>query len=106
LRRLTNVAADKHFSEARLRSQLLDVLAAELERYADPTLEGIMIRYEKVSGVFFGLIAIAQFVRALRALPAQVGTLQIPVWWSWLACLVTASLTVWAFRSANRKAAD
>lgn len=62
-----------------------------------------MVRYEQVSGVFFSLIAVAQFYRALRALPAQVGTLQIPVWWSWLACLVTAALAVWAFRSANSR---
>ncbi len=43
-----------------------------------------MLRYEHVSGVLFTLIAIAQFFRALRGLPAQVGTVQIPVWWSWL----------------------
>ncbi len=61
-----------------------------------------MLRYEHVSGVLFTLIAIAQFFRALRGLPAQVGTVQIPVWWSWLACLVTAALAVWAFRSAQR----
>jgi hypothetical protein len=61
-----------------------------------------MLRYEHVSGVLFTLIAITQCFRALRALPAQVGTVQIPVWWSWLACLVTAALAVWAFRSAKR----
>lgn len=62
-----------------------------------------MIRYEQVSGVFFSIIAVAQFVRAFRALPAQIGAMEIPVWFSWIAFLVTGALAVWAFRSASSK---
>jgi hypothetical protein len=64
-----------------------------------------MVRYEYVSGTLFSVLAVAQFIRAVRALPAQIGTLQIPVWWSWLACVITASLAVWAFLSARRAVA-
>jgi len=64
-----------------------------------------MVRYQHVSGVLFILIAIAQAVRALKALPAQIGSVHIPVWWSWLACIVTAAMAVWAFRSANKRPA-
>jgi hypothetical protein len=57
-----------------------------------------MGRYEKVSGVLFALIALAQLTRAVLAWPAQVGNFSIPVWFSIVAFVVTASLAVWAFR--------
>ena len=60
-----------------------------------------MVRYEHVSGAVFALIALAQLTRALRGLPAHVGTLTIPVWWSFLAFAVTTGLAVWAFRTAK-----
>ena len=60
-----------------------------------------MRRYEKVSGVLFALIALAQVTRAVLAWPAQVGNFAIPVWFSIVAFVVTASLAVWAFRVAK-----
>ena len=62
-----------------------------------------MARYEQVSGALFGLIAIAQLVRALLRLPAQVGSFTIPVWFSFVAFAITASLAVWGFRSAKNR---
>lgn len=58
-----------------------------------------MARYEQVSGGLFALIAVAQLARALLRLPAQVGTLTIPVWFSFVAFVVTAGLAIWAFRT-------
>ena len=55
--------------------------------------------YAVVSGLFFGLIAIVQTVRALNQWPVQVAAVQIPVWASWIAAAVAASLCLWAFRS-------
>ena len=55
--------------------------------------------YRVVSGVFFGVIALAQAARALTQLPVQIGSFELPVWASWLAAAVTGSLCVWAFRS-------
>jgi disulfide bond formation protein DsbB len=61
-----------------------------------------MRRYEQVSGALFALIAIGQLTRSILRLPAQVGTLSIPIWCSVVAFLVTGSLAVWAFRTSRR----
>ena len=63
-----------------------------------------MRRYVQVSGTLFGLIAAAQLTRTILGLPAQVGTTSIPVWWSAIAFLDTASLAIWAFRASGRAA--
>ena len=63
-----------------------------------------MRRYEQVSGALFGLISAAQLTRTVLRLPAQVGTTSIPIWWSAVAFLVTASLAIWAFRTSGRAA--
>lgn len=55
--------------------------------------------YIIVSGMFFGLIAILQAVRAFNQWPIQVASLQIPVWFSWAAAVMAATLCLWAFRS-------
>jgi hypothetical protein len=58
--------------------------------------------YVVVSGLVFGLVAVAQALRALNHWSLQVGTVQVPVWASWVACLIATSLCVWAF--GQRKA--
>ncbi len=55
--------------------------------------------YIVVSGLIFGFIALAQASRALMQLPVHAGSVEIPVWASWVAAAVTGSLCVWAFRS-------
>lgn len=60
-----------------------------------------MRRYEQVSGAFFALIALAQLTRSILGWPAHVGNFAIPVWFSIVAFVVTASLAVWAFRVAK-----
>lgn len=45
-------------------------------------------RYVVVSGVIFGLMALAQLVRALNQVPIQIGSAKIPAWVSWVAVLV------------------
>ena len=59
-------------------------------------------KYVVVSGAFFGVVAVLQAVRALNQWPAHVGTLEIPVWASWIAMVVAGSLCAWAFRSRGR----
>jgi hypothetical protein len=58
-----------------------------------------MIRYEQVSGVVFALIAVAQLARAVLRVPAQVGTVAVPIWLSFVAFAVSATLAIWAFRT-------
>ena len=56
-------------------------------------------RYVVVSGVIFGLIALAQLLRALNQVPAHVGDTEIPVWVSWIAVAIAGSMCTWAFTS-------
>lgn len=64
-----------------------------------------MPRYELVSGVFFTVLSIAQLTRTLLRWPARIDGVNIPVWVSAVAFLVTGALAVWAFRSAARSSA-
>ena len=56
-------------------------------------------RYVVVSGSVFGLIALAQLLRAINQVPIQAGSVGIPVWISWAAAVLFAGLSVWAFAS-------
>ena len=56
-------------------------------------------KYVVASGAVFGVVAVLQAVRALYQWPLHVGTLEIPVWASWIAVVVAGGLCVWAFRS-------
>ena len=62
--------------------------------------ENRMRRYQQVSGTLFALIALAQLLRSILGLPAQVGSFAIPIWFSIVAFLVTGSLAIWAFRAS------
>ena len=59
-------------------------------------------KYVVVSGIFFGVVAVLQAVRAINQWPLHVGTLEIPIWASWIAMVVAGGLCVWAFRSRGR----
>ena len=59
-------------------------------------------RYPVVSGVVFGLIALAQLLRAVNHVPIQVGGTEIPVWASWAAVVLVGGMSVWAFASRKR----
>ncbi len=57
--------------------------------------------YLFVSGVVFGLVALAHFVRAINSWNFVVGPLAIPVSVSWIGFMITAVLCVWAIRLAT-----
>ena len=59
-------------------------------------------KYFVVSGALFGVIALAQLYRAVTQLPVQIGSVEIPVWVSWVAVLVAGSLCAWAFALGKR----
>ena len=59
-----------------------------------------MRRYQQVSGAFFAVIALAQLTRSILGLPAQVGSISIPIWFSIVAFLVTGGLAILAYRAA------
>ena len=58
-------------------------------------------KYILVSGIIFGLVAVAHFWRVLMQLPINIGGTEIPLWVSWIAAIVAGALCVWAFQ--NRK---
>ena len=64
-----------------------------------------MPRYERVSGVIFTVMALAQLTRTVLGWPVQVDGFNVPIWVSGVAFLITAALASWAFRSAPSRAA-
>ena len=63
-----------------------------------------MRRYGQVSGAFFSLLAIVQLTRVIAGWPIQVATVNVPVWASVLAFLITGTFATWAFRASKRAA--
>ena len=57
--------------------------------------------YIVVSGLIFGVVAVAQVLRAVMQLPVHVNGFEVPVWASWVAAVVAGSLCIWAFRSKS-----
>ena len=55
--------------------------------------------YSLVSGAIFGIVALLQALRAFNQWPVQIGSLDVPVWVSWVAMGVAGGLCAWAFRS-------
>lgn len=55
--------------------------------------------YIVVSGLVFGLVAVAQATRALLAVPVHIGSFEVPVLVSWIVAAATGGLCIWAFRS-------
>lgn len=63
-----------------------------------------MVRtYEVVSGGVFAVVAVAHAWRAVRGWAIQVDAWSIPIWASWVAALVAALLSLWAFRRARAR---
>jgi hypothetical protein len=56
-------------------------------------------KYVSVSGVIFGVVAMAHVYRAITGAPILLGSTEVPVWASWPAAIVAGALCVWAFRS-------
>jgi hypothetical protein len=57
--------------------------------------------YRYVSGSIFGVVALGHLVRALLAVPVQIGDSSIPIWLSWIAVVVAGALSLWAFRGRD-----
>jgi hypothetical protein len=60
-----------------------------------------MNRYARFSGVFFGVIALAQLTRTVMGWPVQIAEVTIPVWVSGLAFVIASTFAIWAFRTAR-----
>jgi hypothetical protein len=58
--------------------------------------------FSRLAALIFAIVAVLQFARAVSGLPVTVGTtISIPLWGSWIACVVTAVLA-WLGFDASR----
>jgi protein-S-isoprenylcysteine O-methyltransferase Ste14 len=57
-------------------------------------------QYSLLAAAIFGLVAILQITRAVTGLPVTVGRTSIPIWASWVACVV-AFILAWLGYSAS-----
>ena len=53
--------------------------------------------YVVISGIIFGLVAIAHLIRVLHPLPVRIGDWTAPMWPSWAGLVVAGILSLWAF---------
>jgi hypothetical protein len=77
---------------------------ARFLKAATPTGGRVMTakNFSILAAVIFGIVAVLQFARAISEAPINVGTtISIPVWASWIACIVAAVLA-WLGFSASR----
>ena len=66
--------------------------------------EGLMTakNFSRLAALIFAIVAILQLARAVGGLPVTVGTtISIPLWASWIACVITAGLA-WLGFDASR----
>ena len=57
--------------------------------------------YSLLSAFIFTLVAVLQLVRTLKGWPVTIGTTSIPLWVSWVACVIAAILA-WLGFAASR----
>ena len=58
--------------------------------------------FSLLAAVIFAIVAVLQFARAVSGWPVTLGTtISIPLWASWLACIVAAALA-WLGFDASR----
>ena len=67
--------------------------------------EPAMRSYVRVSGVVFGLVALAHLIRALRRWPLLIAGHPIPTVVSLIVCVAAGALAVWAWRVLSQPAA-
>jgi hypothetical protein len=57
-----------------------------------------MKAYHIISGILFGLVALAHLVRIINQWELTLGPWSPPMTASWIGLIVTAVLSVWSFR--------
>lgn len=57
--------------------------------------------FNSVAAAVFGIVALGHAARLALALPVQIGTMDIPLWTSWLGLVVAGSLCLWGLRAKS-----
>jgi len=55
--------------------------------------------FSHLAAAIFALIAVVQLIRALAGWPATIAGIPVPLWPSWIACVVAAGLAWLGFTS-------
>ena len=58
-------------------------------------------QYSLLAALIFALVAVLQFIRAITGLPIAIGRTSIPIWASWVACVV-AIILAWLGYTASQ----
>lgn len=59
--------------------------------------------YARLAALLFAIIAVLQFIRAVGGWQIIVnGTVSVPVWASWIACIIAAGLAWIGFDASRR----
>jgi len=61
-----------------------------------------MRTYTIVTGIIFGVLALAHVGRLFLDWPVQVAGWTLPMWVSWIAIIGTGALSAWAFSVVDR----
>ncbi len=59
--------------------------------------------YNTLTAMLFLIIALLHLLRIILGWPAQIGGVDIPLWASWLALVVTGALAYFGFRQNIRR---
>ena len=59
------------------------------------------MRFSRVAGTVFAVVALAHAYRAFQHMPLQFGSIAVPEWASYVGALGAALLSVWGFRSRD-----
>jgi hypothetical protein len=57
--------------------------------------------YSLLAALIFAFVAALQLVRTIRRWPVTIGTTSIPIWVSWVACVVAAILAWLGFAASQ-----
>ena len=61
--------------------------------------------YSLLAGLIFGIVALLQFARAISGWPITIdSTISVPVWASWIACIVAGSLAYLGLQASADRA--
>lgn len=58
-------------------------------------------QYSLLATLIFALVAVLQFIRAITGLPMTIGRTSIPIWASWVACVVAIILAWLGFVASH-----
>ena len=59
--------------------------------------------YLLISGIVFGVVAVAHLLRVVNGWALELGPWSVPMWLSWVGSIGPAALSAWAFRLAGKR---